>query len=104
MLQETSVKGIARYLLDDRLAGDPLRLHVSQLAPGAQSHPPHEHPGVEALYILAGEGMFVHGDQRTLLRAGDATLFDPRQLHQLVNSGDVPLHYVVIIRSEAALA
>jgi hypothetical protein len=34
------------------------------------------------------------------LRASEGIIFDPRKLHGLVNSGDVPMRYIVIIARE----
>jgi quercetin dioxygenase-like cupin family protein len=97
-LQERSVKGVTRFLADERLEGDALRVHISQIGPGERSHPPHRHPGVEAFYVFEGEGTLELDDERHSLRAGDVVMFDSGRLHGLLNSGDAPMRYMVIIR------
>jgi quercetin dioxygenase-like cupin family protein len=98
MVHETSMKGIARYLMDERLDGEPIHLHVSEIGPGERSHPPHRHGGYEAFYVLAGAGTMELDDERLPLRAGEAAVFDPQRLHGLVNTGDAPMRYVVVLR------
>ena len=98
MLREIDIRGIDRYLLDEHFEGEPLHLHVSEVEPGERKHPPHRHGGVEAFYLLAGEGTLELDDERITLRAGEAAVIDPQRLHGLVNSGTVPLRYVVILR------
>jgi XRE family transcriptional regulator, regulator of sulfur utilization len=98
MIQETSMKGIARYLMDERLEGEPIHLHVSEVAPGERSHPPHRHGGYEAFYMLAGTATLELDEERVTLGAGDVAVFDPQRLHGLVNSGDVTMRYIVVLR------
>lgn len=98
ILNEQTVKGVPRFLLDTNLEGGPLRIHVSEVAPGQRSHPPHRHPGVEAFYMLAGEATLELDDERATLRAGEVAVFDAQRLHGLVNSGTEPMRYIVIIR------
>ena len=95
---EQTVKGVPHYFLDERLEDRPLRIHVSEVAPGERSHPPHQHPGVEAFYMLAGQATLeIDGEQLTL-RAGEVAVFDSTRLHGLANSGTEPMRYAVIIR------
>ncbi len=96
-LQPFDVKGIARYLLDQDLNGEPLHLHVSEVGPGGRSHPPHQHGGLESIYMLAGEGVFEIGAERHLMGAGAAVTFDPRKLHGLINESAAPMRYLVIL-------
>ncbi len=95
---EHSKKGLARCLVDTRLEGEPLHFHVSEVAAGARSHPAHEHEGVEAIWVMAGEATLEFPDERVRLAAGESIIFDPRRLHGLVNSGTTANRYLVIIR------
>ncbi len=95
--QTLDIKGIPRYLMDVDLEGEPLHLHVSEVGPGEQAHPPHQHGGYEAFYLLEGAAILEFGDERVHLAAGESAVFDPHQLHGLVNAGDRPLRYVVIL-------
>ena len=92
-----SVKGIEQYFADEALSGDPLRMHISQVPPGERPHPPHQHGGFEAFYMLEGEGTLEIGDEQVVVKANQAVVFDPTRLHGLVNTGSVPMCYMVII-------
>jgi (S)-ureidoglycine aminohydrolase len=97
---EHQAKGLARLLADADLPPERLRIHISEVGPGERSHPPHKHAGVEAFYMLAGEGTLEIGAERQRIAAGEAIVFDPTKLHGLVNGGDVPMRYIVIIARE----
>ena len=49
---------------------------------------------------MAGEGTLEIDAERKRIAAGEAIVFDPTKLHGLVNSGDVPMRYIVIIARE----
>jgi uncharacterized cupin superfamily protein len=97
---EHQAKGLARLLTDADLPPERLRIHISEVGPGERSHPPHRHEGVEAFHMLAGEGTLEIDAERQRIAAGEAIVFDPTKLHGLVNSGDVPMRYIVIIARE----
>jgi quercetin dioxygenase-like cupin family protein len=96
-LKEHPTKGIANYLLDQNLNGEPLHLHISEVGPGGRSHPPHKHGGIESIYMLEGEGTFEIDGESYTLQANEATVFDPRKLHGLANYSSEPIKYMVII-------
>jgi mannose-6-phosphate isomerase-like protein (cupin superfamily) len=98
---EHQAKGLARFLTDADLPADRLRIHISEVGPGERSHPPHQHPGVEGFYMLEGEGTLEIADERCLIYAGEAIVFDPTKLHGLVNTGSVPMRYMVVIARDA---
>jgi len=52
---------------------------------------------VEALYMLEGEGTLEIDGERQFVRTEEAVVFDPTKLHCLVNTGTVPMRYMVII-------
>jgi (S)-ureidoglycine aminohydrolase len=97
---EHQAKGLARLLTDVDLPPERLRIHISEVGPGERSHPPHQHAGVEAFYMLAGEGTLEIGAERQRIRAGEAIVFDPTKLHGLVNTGTIAMRYIVIIARE----
>lgn len=97
---EQQVKGLARCLVDEDLPPERLRVHISQVGPGGRAHPPHTHDGVEALYMLEGEGTLEIDGESYLVRANEATVFDPTKLHSLVNTGTASMRYMVIIARE----
>lgn len=98
MVNEIPIKGIARYLIDERLDGEPIHMHISEIGAGERAHPPHRHGGYEAIYVLAGAGTMELDDERVALGVGEAVVFDPQRLHGLVNTGDGPMRYVVVLR------
>ena len=96
------VKGISRHLLDADLKGEPLHIHISEVGPGSRAHPPHRHGGIEAFYMLAGEGTLEIDGESFLLKANESAVFDPQKLHGLANYSNAPMQYLVIIyRAEA---
>ena len=94
---EHHVKGIARCLLDADLNGEPLHVHISEVEPGGRSHPPHRHGGLEAFYMLEGEGTLEIDGEQFILRANEAAVFDPQKLHGLVNHSQAPMRYMVVL-------
>jgi (S)-ureidoglycine aminohydrolase len=99
--QEHQPKGLARFFVDTDLPDRRLTIHISEVGPGARSHPPHQHEGVEAFYMLEGQGTLEIADERQVIKANEGIAFDPTKLHGLVNTGEVPMRYIVIIAREA---
>jgi uncharacterized cupin superfamily protein len=95
--RERVVKGLGRCLVDEEIDATALSIHISEVGPGTSAHPPHAHPGLEAFYLLEGEGEVRVGDDSYALRANEAILFDPSKLHGLVNKGSSVMRYMVII-------
>jgi quercetin dioxygenase-like cupin family protein len=95
------VKGITRYLLDADLDGEPLHVHISEVAAGQRAHPPHQHGGLEAFYMLEGEGVLEIDGETHPLRTNEAVVFDPQKLHGLVNRSAAPMRYMVILAKSA---
>ena len=95
--REQPVKGVARFLLDNDLEGEPIHLHISEVAAGQRSHPPHQHGGYEAFYMLEGEGTIEIEDDRFVLNANEAMVIDPQKMHGIANHSAKPIRYMVII-------
>jgi uncharacterized cupin superfamily protein len=98
------VKGLTRCLLDADLQDEPLHVHISEVEAGGRSHPPHQHGGLEAFYMLEGEGTLEIDGESYILKANEAAVFDPRKLHGLVNHSSALMRYLVILanRNETA--
>lgn len=96
-----TVRGIAHCWLDADLKGEPLHVHITEVAPGQRSHPPHQHGGLEGVYMIEGEGTLEIDGVAQVLRANEATVFDPRKLHGLVNHSRAPMRYLVILTQDA---
>ena len=90
-------KGLARYLVDSGLAADSLGLHVSELSPRTQCHPPHTHDSVEAFYILEGRATVELEGVEHALGPNEAILLDAGRPHAIANAGDTKLRYLVIL-------
>ncbi len=91
-------KNLNGFWIEASLAPDRISLHITEIAPGTRAHPPHTHAGVEAFYILSGSGT-LETEDGTQVQVGpnQAVAVDPARLHGLVNSGDTPLKYIVVI-------
>jgi quercetin dioxygenase-like cupin family protein len=78
------------------------------LEPGAES-PPHWHDHDQVIYVLAGRGRIVVGDEEGALSAGDVVVAPARILHQVRAAADEGLDTLVAMpatknRPQAALA
>ena len=90
-------KGLSRCLVETGIDTEKLRMHLSEIAPGTRSHPPHTHDALEAFYILEGRGAVEVGGERHEIGANEAIILDATVEHGLSNAGDTPLRYIVII-------
>ncbi len=95
--KDVAKKGLAGFFVDTALDPERLSLHISEIAPGTRAHPPHTHAGVESFYILEGSGQAEVEGTIVPLVANQAVVVDPARLHGLVNTGSVPMKYLVII-------
>jgi mannose-6-phosphate isomerase-like protein (cupin superfamily) len=96
--RELTKKGLSGFWMEANLNPDRLSLHLSQIEPGTRAHPPHTHAGVEAFYILEGSGVVELADGTTVpLSANQTAVIDANKMHGLVNTGSVPMKYLVII-------
>jgi len=92
-----TVKGLGQYLVDSGIDPQVLRMHISEIAAGTSSHPPHIHAGIEAFYVLEGYGTLAIDGEQHVLGPNDVIILDPTKMHGLTNTGDVPMRYMVII-------
>jgi len=92
-----SAKDLSKVLVDTSIDPEALHLHISEIEPGTVAHPPHTHDGVEAFYILEGQGTIEMEGDRYALGPNQAVLLDATKLHGLANTGDTPMRYIVII-------
>ena len=93
-----TAKGLGKYIVDSGIDPQMLRMHITEIAPGTSAHAPHTHAGVEAFYVLEGQGTLnVDGEAPQSLGPNDVIILDPAKLHGLTNTGDTPMRYMVII-------
>ncbi|MGI9073861.1 MAG: cupin domain-containing protein [Bryobacteraceae bacterium] len=67
--------------------------HVT-LEPNGGQVPWHNQDQEEIYFIVEGEGEMCLGDDRTMLRAGQAIYIPPRVFHQLTNTGSTPMRMI----------
>ena len=90
-------RGFAMPFINPDLCGsEVLRVHMSVINPGEESHAPHTHAGEDVTFILEGTGLARIGEEE--IPVGPLTaLFAPEGvLHGLRNTGDTPIKYLVI--------
>jgi transcriptional regulator with XRE-family HTH domain len=87
------------YMVPDRLM-DP---YCAEFMPvkKPQDLRPHVHPGYEFLYVLQGELEIRHGDQASLMEAGDAVYFDASTPHAYLCSGKSPALALIVTMHQA---
>ena len=70
-------------------SGDGATLAFTTLDPGHTARP-HSHPHEQIVYVLAGEVLFVVGDEEVVLHAGDMLVVPPGVEHWAETLGEVP--------------
>lgn len=63
--------------------------------------PRHSHPYEHEIFVLAGLGVAVDGDQEREIEAGDVIYVAPNDVHQFINTGDGPLSFLCLIPNSA---
>jgi transcriptional regulator with XRE-family HTH domain len=82
------------YMVPDRHM-DP---YFAEFIPLGPQHEPkaHMHPGYEFLYVLDGELILQHGENRSTLGAGDAVYFDSATAHSYFCHGTRPASALIV--------
>ena len=94
---KTEKKGLNACWIQESLPVDKLSIHISEVPAGQRAHPPHTHAGVEAFYLLEGNATLELESGTQQVAENEAIILDAEELHGLVNSGDKPMRYMVII-------
>lgn len=77
--------------------GHPFDLEHGRLPPGKAGCPFHTHGAQWELFIItAGTGSVRYGRHRREVSVGDAVMHPPGEAHQLINTGDTDLHYLLV--------
>jgi quercetin dioxygenase-like cupin family protein len=89
--------GWLRWLVNDQLVpGATMTLGVVQINAG-QKNPLHKHPNCdEIIYMISGTGEYRVGDQKVVLKAGDALRIPKNAIHDAKTIGDEPMKSVVV--------
>jgi quercetin dioxygenase-like cupin family protein len=85
-LHSTEVRaGVSRTVF----SGDGATLAFTTLEPGHTARP-HSHSYEQIVYVLAGELLFVVGEEETIVRAGDMLVVPPNVEHWAETLGQEP--------------
>lgn len=86
-----------------RLLGHSIRSHLTvepyliTLTDESEVFPLFQHPGVEFLYILAGEVLYRHGPKTYHLKAGDSLFFDSESAHGPEELISLPVAMIAVL-------
>ena len=100
---EGSVFGGARQRLGAHIGAQKLGYSFFAVPPGKAAFPYHTHTGnEEMIYILAGSGILRFGKEEIAVYSGTVIACPPggEYPHQLINSGDQELKYLVVSTME----
>jgi uncharacterized cupin superfamily protein len=96
---EGSVFGGSRQRVGARIGAQKLGYSFFTVPPGKTAFPYHTHTGnEEMIYILTGDGMLRFGKEEIAVHSGTVIACPPggEYPHQLINSGDQELKYLVV--------
>jgi quercetin dioxygenase-like cupin family protein len=75
---------------------DELEMHITTLNPGAESHPPHQHPAEELLIVKEGQVETLQNGKATRCGPGSIIFHASNDLHNIRNVGSTPATYHVV--------
>ncbi len=75
---------------------DELEMHITTLAVGQESHPPHRHPEEELLIVKEGTVETLQNGKASRLGPGSIIFHSSNDLHNIRNAGTIPATYHVI--------
>lgn len=76
--------------------GHPFDLEYGRLRPGKSGCPYHSHSSQWELFVIvSGRGTVRSGAEQREVKAGDAVMHPPGDTHQLTNTGDTDLDYLL---------
>jgi quercetin dioxygenase-like cupin family protein len=75
---------------------DELEMHITTLAVGQVSHPPHRHPEEELLIVKEGTVETLQNGKASRLGPGSIIFHSSNDLHNIRNAGTIPATYHVI--------
>jgi quercetin dioxygenase-like cupin family protein len=85
-----------QWLLDEEQGAPNFSMRRFEIDPGGHT-PLHAHPWEHQVYIIAGRGFVLAGDQPMPLEAGDAVLVEPDEKHQFRASEDEQLCLLCLV-------
>lgn len=85
-----------RWLVDASQGAPNFAMRQFEVAPGGYT-PKHSHPYEHEVFVLAGQGVVLEGDEEHRLAAGDFLLVAPNEIHQFHNTGPAPLKFLCLV-------
>jgi quercetin dioxygenase-like cupin family protein len=89
-----------RWLIGEGEKAPNFAMREFEVAPGGHT-PKHFHDYEHEVYVLAGCGEIVDGDQRRPLAPGDVVFVAPNDVHQFCNTGAEPMRFLCLIPNSA---
>lgn len=87
---------VIRWLVDDKDGAPNFAMREFSVDPNGHT-PKHSHPYEHEVYILAGEGVVMEGDQERTISAGDFVYVAPDEIHQFRNTGELPMKFLCMV-------
>ncbi|MBX3414416.1 MAG: cupin domain-containing protein [Pirellulales bacterium] len=72
-----------------------------EIQPGGYT-PHHHHPYEHEVFVIAGEGVVLEGNQEHSLKTGDVIFVKPDEVHQFRNTGTQPMKFLCLVPNSAA--
>ena len=89
-----------RWLIGDADKAPTFAMREFEVQPGGHT-PKHFHDYEHEVYVIAGKGTIIDGDQERPLNAGDVVLVAPNDVHQFRNTGGEPMRFLCLIPNSA---
>ena len=101
---EVTMEGAAgcrvRWLVGEKENAPNFAMREFEVSPGGHT-PRHFHDYEHEVYVLAGSGTVLDGNQELPLSAGDVLFVAPNDVHQFRNTGSDPLRFLCLIPNSA---
>jgi quercetin dioxygenase-like cupin family protein len=89
-----------RWLIGEGEQAPNFAMREFEVAPGGHT-PKHFHAYEHEVYVLAGRGTIIDGDNERPLAAGDVVFVAPNDVHQFRNTGKEPMRFLCLIPNSA---
>jgi quercetin dioxygenase-like cupin family protein len=85
-----------RWLVSELDEAPRYALRLYEIEPGGATTA-HTHYWEHQVFVLAGRGAVIAGDQEALLGEGDMVYIPPQERHQFVNRGEQPFRFLMAL-------
>jgi quercetin dioxygenase-like cupin family protein len=101
---EVTMEGAAgcqvRWLIGEGDKAPNFAMREFEVAPGGHT-PKHFHDYEHEIYVIAGNGVVMEGDNERPLASGDVVLVAPNDVHQFRNTGRETMKFLCLIPNSA---